>query len=63
LEGGATAGQITSAAELPLGTGKRSFALGMMRGEAELRSQTFYQAGEAVGTARIPATPLKLESC
>jgi folate-binding protein YgfZ len=59
---GAVAGQITSAAELPLVAGKRIFALAMMRGEAELRSQTFtYQAGEAVGTARILAAPPVLE--
>jgi folate-binding protein YgfZ len=52
-EGGA-AGQITSAAELTLKNGPRLFALAMMRGEAELRSQSFaYQAGEAAGTARI----------
>jgi folate-binding protein YgfZ len=37
LDGGAAAGVITSAAELPLATGSRSFALGMIRGEAEMR--------------------------
>jgi folate-binding protein YgfZ len=35
----AAAGQITSAAELPLKTGNRRFALGMIRGEAELPPQ------------------------
>jgi folate-binding protein YgfZ len=59
----ATAGQITSAAELPLKTGSRRFALGMIRGEAELRpNQLFtYTAGTATGTARILATPPSLE--
>jgi folate-binding protein YgfZ len=36
LDGGASAGSITSAAELPLATGSRTFALGMIRGEAEI---------------------------
>jgi folate-binding Fe-S cluster repair protein YgfZ len=72
---GAPAGQITSAAELPLKTGSRRFALGMIRGEAELlsqrrepaageresRNQLFtYTAGTAAGTARILATPPSL---
>ena len=38
-DGGAVAGQITSAAELPLPPASRVFALGMIRGEAELRNQ------------------------
>jgi folate-binding protein YgfZ len=64
LEGVAAAGQITSAAELPLAAGVRVFALGMIRGEAELRNQSFtYQAGEATGAARILAAPPKLEAC
>jgi folate-binding protein YgfZ len=73
---GASAGQITSAAELPLKTGSRRFALGMIRGEAELppqrqgpvagdpgpRNPLFtYTAGTAMGTARILATPPSLE--
>ena len=63
LDGGAIAGQITSAAELPLTTGNRVFALGMMRGEAELRSQSFtYSAGTATGTAHILAAPPVLEA-
>jgi folate-binding protein YgfZ len=63
LDGGAVAGQITSAAELPLSTGNRSFALGMIRGEAELRHQPFtYTAGTAIGEAHILAAPPRLES-
>jgi len=76
LEGGAIAGEITSAAELLLAgvpadrsssmgwiaSGSRVFALGMMRGEAELHNQPFtYTAGTATGTARILAAPPKLE--
>ena len=50
------AGNITSAAELPLSAAKRIFALGMIRGEAELHNQTFtYTVGTATGTARILA--------
>jgi folate-binding protein YgfZ len=63
-EGVASAGQITSAAELTLAAGNRSFALAMLHGEAEQRSQSFaYQAGEATGIARILAAPPKLETC
>ena len=63
LEGGAVAGQITSAAELPLANGQRVFALGMMRGEAEVRNQSFtYTTGTATGTARILAAPPELEA-
>jgi len=60
---GASAGLITSAAELPLKTGSRRFALGMIRGEAELPPQRpfTYTAGTATGTARILATPPSLE--
>ncbi|MGA7110614.1 MAG: folate-binding protein [Terracidiphilus sp.] len=55
---GAQAGTITSAAELPLKAGSRIFALGMMREEAEAKSQTFtYSAGTASGTARGLAAP------
>jgi folate-binding protein YgfZ len=61
LEDGTSAGQITSAAELRLKTGRRVFALGMMREEAEARSQTFkYRAGTASGTATILGAPPKL---
>jgi folate-binding protein YgfZ len=63
MEGGAIAGQITSAAELPLAKGKRVFALGMLRDEAEQSNQPFtYSNGTAIGTARILAAPLVLEA-
>jgi aminomethyltransferase len=55
---GSVAGQITSAAGLPLASGSRNFALGMIRGEAELRNETLkYTAGTAAGTARILTAP------
>jgi len=58
---GAPAGQITSAAELALGTGKRVFALGMMRAEAEARNLPLsYEVGSSAGTARILDGPPKL---
>jgi len=58
----AAAGLITSAAALPLGSGQRAFALAMMRGDAELRGQSFsYTVGAVVGTARILSTPPHLE--
>ena len=61
LEDGTAAGQITSAAELPLVKGSRVFALGMMQAEAEARSQSFqYKAGTATGTAQILAAPPSL---
>jgi folate-binding protein YgfZ len=57
-DGGTVAGQIRSAAELPLSSGRRVFALGMMRGEVELGDPCFtYTAGTASGTARILAAP------
>jgi folate-binding protein YgfZ len=57
-EDGKPAGQITSAAELPLAKGNRVFALGMVRAEAEARSQAFtYTAGTAKGSASILAEP------
>jgi folate-binding protein YgfZ len=63
LEGGAVAGQVTSAAELPLASGQRVFALGMMRAEAEVGNQSFtYAAGTATGTARILAAAPELEA-
>ena len=63
LEDGAVAGQITSAAELPMARGSRVFALSMIRAEAELRNQPFtYTVGEATGTARILTAPPKLET-
>jgi folate-binding protein YgfZ len=57
-EDGTPAGQITSAAELQLAAGQRVFALGVVRAEAEVRSQTFtYTAGTAKGSASILAEP------
>ncbi len=61
LDDGAAAGQITSAAELPLADGRRVFALGMMRAEAEARGQQFrYKVGALEGTAGILAAPPSL---
>jgi folate-binding protein YgfZ len=72
LEGGAVAGQITSAAELPLAHGNRVFAMAKIRAEAEQSPQRqgpvagdpeaddgsfHYTAGTASGTARILAAP------
>jgi folate-binding protein YgfZ len=63
MDGGAIAGQITSAAELLLAKGKRIFALGMIRGEAELRNQSFtYSSGTAAGTAHILVAPPVLKA-
>jgi folate-binding protein YgfZ len=63
LDDGTAGGRITSAAELPLAKGRRSFALGMIRGEAELRNQPFnYIAGTATGKARILNAPPELEA-
>ena len=57
-EDGTPAGQITSTAELPLAVGPRAFALGVVRAEAEARSQNFtYTAGTAKGSASILAEP------
>jgi folate-binding protein YgfZ len=61
LEDGTVGGTITSAAELPLKGGPRVFALGMMRAEAETKSQSFrYTAGTVEGTASILAAPPRL---
>ena len=69
LEDGTAAGQITSAAELPLAAGRRVFALGMIKSDAEAgaaagaetRSPVFnYKVGAIAGTARILAAPPKL---
>ncbi len=58
MEDGTVAGQMTSAAELPLMKGRRVFALAMIRAEAEARNQPFaYKAGTATGKARILAAP------
>ena len=54
LDGETAAGHITSAAELELPAGKRTFALGMVRGNAETRNQPLqYDTGTGKGTARI----------
>lgn len=61
LENGTAAGQVTSAAELPLNPERRVFALGMMRSETEGQSHTFhYKVGSAEGTATVLASPPKL---
>jgi folate-binding protein YgfZ len=58
---GKAAGHITSVAGLPLPRGRRTFALAMVRAEAELRDAPFnYTAGSAAGTARILASPPSL---
>ena len=55
-DGETTAGQITSAVALPMLTGSRVFALGMIRGGAEARNQTLhYTVGSEKGTAKILA--------
>ncbi|MGA7856507.1 MAG: folate-binding protein [Terracidiphilus sp.] len=55
---GAVSGKITSVAELPLASGSRVFALGMMRAEAEARTQEMtYTAGTVTGKARLLAAP------
>jgi folate-binding protein YgfZ len=67
LDGGTVAGQITSAAELAMPSGSRVFALGMIRGEAEARSEPFTYtvktaaAGMVSGTARILAAPASFQ--
>jgi folate-binding protein YgfZ len=61
LQDGTAAGQITSAAALPLAGGQRVFALGMIRTEAETRGEVFhYAAGAAKGAARILDAPPNL---
>lgn len=61
LGNGSVAGQITSAAELPLSSGSRCFALGMVQAEAENQATEFsYSTGGGTGTARILAVPPSL---
>ncbi|MGH9562602.1 MAG: YgfZ/GcvT domain-containing protein, partial [Terracidiphilus sp.] len=61
LEDGTVAGTVTSVAELPLKKSAKSFALAMIRTEAEEKSQSFgYKAGAVTGTARILDAPTKL---
>jgi folate-binding protein YgfZ len=58
---GKAAGQITSAAEVKFEAGSRIFALGMVRGEAELLDVPLtYSSGIDTGTARILAGPARL---
>ena len=55
---GVSAGQITSAAQLPLTGGSRTFALGMIRAEAELKDDPLaYTVGAQTGSARILSGP------
>jgi folate-binding protein YgfZ len=57
------AGEIGSAAELPLPGRVRRFALATIRGEAELRNRPLtYTAGEAQGTARMLDAPPSFEA-
>jgi len=61
LEDGTVAGTMTSAAELPLKSGARVFALGMIRAEAEAKSQSFrLKVGTVEGTASILGAPPRL---
>ena len=56
LEG--AVGTFTSAAELPLSTGNRRFALAMIRAEAEARNLPLdYTTAEGPGTAKILTAP------
>jgi len=58
LPGGAPAGNITSAAALPLANAPRVFALAVVRAEAEAHNQPFnYTDGRDPGTAGILAEP------
>lgn len=51
---GTVIGQITSAAELPLATGNRRFAIAMLRSEAEAKKQPLTYSGPgASGTATL----------
>ena len=62
LEDGAAAGHITSAAALHLPAGPRTFALGMIRAEAEVNDLPLaYAAGDTAGSARILTTPPNLQ--
>jgi folate-binding protein YgfZ len=57
----ASAGRVTSATELKLATGNRIFALGMIRGEAEVKNQPLtYTVGTATGAATILGAPPEL---
>jgi folate-binding protein YgfZ len=59
-EDGTNAGHITSAAELPLGSARRIFALGVVQAAAAARQQTLrYHSG--AGAAQLLAAPPALE--
>jgi folate-binding protein YgfZ len=58
---GKSVGAITSAAELPFTSGRRTFALARVRSEAEQHEQPLaYTSGSAHGTARILNAPPNL---
>jgi folate-binding protein YgfZ len=58
LEDGTVAGHITSAAELALPAATRIFALGLIRAEAETRTEPLrYATGAVTGVARLLAAP------
>jgi|GEM_PF-109550 len=58
LANGDEAGVITSAAALPLASGVRTFAMAMIRAQAETGDPSFtYSAAEGSGSARILAIP------
>jgi len=62
-EGSKASGTITSAATLPLKSGARTFALGMVRAQAEAANSVLtYAGGTAKGDARILSVPPKFES-
>lgn len=56
LLGGTAVGNVTSAAELPLASGTRRFALAMIRSDAEAKNQPL-SYGDNAGTARILPQP------
>jgi len=61
LADGSQAGQITSAAELPLEKGHRTFALAMVQAAAEAKDEPLhYSSATGKGTARILASPPQL---
>jgi folate-binding protein YgfZ len=58
ISDGVAAGKITSVAELKLAGGDRVFALGMIRAEAEARTQEMtYTAGTVTGKAHLLTGP------
>jgi folate-binding protein YgfZ len=54
---GTVAGEIRIAAELVLAPAPRTFALAMIRAEAEVSEPFTYTTGKATGTAQLLATP------